>query len=140
MWNNSKSLTAISFWNKIALWVWILSVLPVFLNLFLGNKEWFLLIIYLSLYLPVFLIGLNLFFLLQNIQKGIIFSKDNLEYLRRISWACLFAGIFLLLAGLYQWIFIILSAMVGFFGLLMRVIKNMLNDAIRLKEENDYTI
>ena len=42
------------------------------------------------------------------------------------------------LSGLKGWLYLLPA--IGFLGLFARVIKNMLAEAIVLKEENDYTI
>ena len=78
--------------------------------------------------------------LLANIEQKNVFVQQNVEELRLISWGCFWAALILLGAFWIKVEFILVSGVIGFFGLLMRVMKNMLSAAIELKEENDYTI
>ena len=78
--------------------------------------------------------------LLRNFQKQIVFSEENVFWLRRISWACFFITIFLLVGACLKVILCLAAGAIGFLGLFSRVIKNMLTEAIQLKEENEYTI
>ncbi len=67
-------------------------------------------------------------------------STENLASLRLVSWMCFFAAVFLLV-GACLWPVLILGAGgVGFLGLFVRVVKNLLAEAIVLKDENDLTI
>ena len=78
--------------------------------------------------------------LLDNISEGRIFCQENIQHLRIVSWGCFFGGIVLLLGGLVEFVCFLGAGLIGFFGLLMRVVKNILSEAIILKEENDFTI
>ena len=44
------------------------------------------------------------------------------------------------LSALYYMPFLIVSAAAAFVGLILRVVKNVFAEAVRLKDENDYTI
>lgn len=148
MWNHSKSLGLTALWVKVALVLWVVVVFtaPVLTKWYVGwsglAEEWdklFLVTIYLA-YLPIFLILLSLNRLLGNLKKGQVFVADNVQALRMISWYCFFGAIILLGTGFYHWVFIVTAGIVGFFGLLMRVIKHILAEAMAIKEEHDYTI
>ena len=78
--------------------------------------------------------------LLVNIKKGAIFVEDNVKQLRTISWSCFWGGLILLVGSIWELPLILLSGIMGFFGLLMRVIKNVFSEAIVIKEENDFTV
>ena len=78
--------------------------------------------------------------MLCNIQRGIVFAVENTAALRLTSWACFFAAVFLLVGACLWPVLIFASGVIGFLGLFARVIKNMLAEAIAIKEENDYTI
>lgn len=92
------------------------------------------------MFVPLFLVFRELYKLLHNIQQGIVFSVQNTASLRLVSWACFFAAVFLLIAAIRWPILLIVSGVIGFLGLFVRVIKNMLAEAIILKEENAFTI
>lgn len=92
------------------------------------------------MFVPLFLVFRELYKLLHNIQQGIVFSVQNTASLRLVSWACFFAAVFLLIAAIRWPILLIVSGVIGFLGLFVRVIKNVLAEAIILKEENAFTI
>ena len=136
MWNHSKSLLLTAWWLRIALamWLMIALVLP-----FTGRESAVLAMFYL-VFVPVLLALYGLHKMLRNIQRGIVFGRENTSALRLTSWACFFAAVFLL-AGACLWPVLIFAAgVIGFLGLFARVIKNMLTEAIAIKEENDFTI
>ena len=140
MWDHSKSLLLTAWWMRIALVVWcaLAVVLPVLF--FLQKLSFDILILFGVLFVPLLLAFYGLHKMLSNIQQGIIFSAENTASLRLVSWACFFAAVFLLAAALRWPILIVASGVIGFLGLFVRVIKNMLSEAILLKEENDFTI
>lgn len=140
MWDHSKSLLLTAWWMRIALVVWcaLAVVLPVLF--FLQKLSFDILILFGVLFVPLLLAFYGLHKMLSNIQQGIIFSAENTASLRLVSWACFFAAVFLLAAALHWPILIVASGVIGFLGLFVRVIKNMLSEAILLKEENDFTI
>ncbi|MDR0849616.1 MAG: DUF2975 domain-containing protein [Propionibacteriaceae bacterium] len=84
-----------------------------------------------------------LLFLLRDIGRGEVFTQSNVTRLRVISW-CGFAILVVCVAAAIlvsaRPTFILLAAAAGFLGLLMRVIKNVIDAARLLKEDADYTI
>ena len=80
--------------------------------------------------------------LLRNINLQRVFVSENAACFRLIAWCC-FA-----VAGLWLFMFVlcrrfhefIIAFMAAFAGLIIRVIKNLLEAAVELREENDYTI
>jgi len=82
----------------------------------------------------------SLFKLLRRIEAGQVFTDDNVELLRRISWSC-FAGAVIALVSLfyyYPWVFVAVAA--AFMGLIVRVVKNVFAQAVELQNEADYTV
>ena len=82
-----------------------------------------------------------LLLLLNNIRKGAIFTRRSVQLLRIISWAAIFAG--LCAFPLFFWflreaLFIAFVAL--FLGVVLRVVKQVIEKATELKEENDATI
>ena len=145
MWNQSKSLRLSEVWIKAALICWIaLAVsLPFALRygcqLKLGQYGLPLLIFY-FFSVPLCLVFYCLNRLLVNIKREAIFIQDNVKQLRLISWCCFWGGLILLLGSFWNVWLVLLSGIMGFFGLLMRVIKNVFSEAIIIKEENDFTV
>ncbi|MGN1202010.1 MAG: DUF2975 domain-containing protein [Eubacterium sp.] len=87
--------------------------------------------------------------LLINIRNEKIFVNKNVKLLRIISWCCFYAAV----AGIISYIaiaiiynpqlfvsFLILAAGEAFMGLVVRVVKNIFEAAIKIKDENDLTI
>lgn len=87
--------------------------------------------------------------LLMNIKKDIVFDKKNVKLLRIISWSCFYAAAVCVIAFVLVWLtfsygvgigLILLTAGAGFMGLVVRVVKNVFEAAIEIKDENDLTI
>ncbi|MDR2132007.1 MAG: DUF2975 domain-containing protein [Clostridiales Family XIII bacterium] len=79
--------------------------------------------------------------LLANIKKGLVFTEENVRALRAISWCC-FAEAFILAVAalrLAPTLFAV-AVVMAFFGLILRVVKNVIDAAVALKFENDFTI
>ncbi len=136
MWNHSKSLLLTAWWIRIALvaWIVIAVVLP-FLQL-----DSAVLVLFYLIFIPVLLALYGLARMLGNIQQGQVFSPANTACLRLVSWACFFAAVFCLVAACLWPVLVFAAGGIGFLGLFVRVIKNMLAEAIQIKEENDFTI
>ncbi|MCL2783802.1 MAG: DUF2975 domain-containing protein [Propionibacteriaceae bacterium] len=81
--------------------------------------------------------------LLGDIRRGDVFTAANVRRLRLISY-CGFAIMVACAVGgaiaVPRPIFILLGLIAGFLGLLMRVIKNVIDAARLLKEDADFTI
>lgn len=78
--------------------------------------------------------------LLWNIQRNKAFIEQNVMLLRSISYCCFcVAVIFVYFSILKPFAFVIVFA-AGFFGIILRVVKNCFQQAIAIREENDFTI
>ena len=89
---------------------------------------------------PGFFLLLCLHRLLRNIRRERVFEKENVTLLRVISWLCIAVGVVTLVSGLYYTSFFLVAAAAAFCGLIVRVVKNVFEQAIAIKTENDYTI
>ncbi len=78
--------------------------------------------------------------LLMNLKKEEVFIRQNCKCLRIISWCCLLAAIPFGVFGIWRFLSFIVALAAAFFGLILRVLKNVFDKAVELKEENDYTI
>ena len=85
--------------------------------------------------------------LLINIRKEIVFDSKNVKLLRIISWACIYAGCvgmlsFIIILAMKFMFETLLILAIGelFMGLVVRVVKNVFEAAIKIKDENDLTI
>ena len=82
----------------------------------------------------------ELHILLHNIWKGEVFIPRNTKCLRSISWACMLAGCCFAVLGLWRYLLFLPAFFAVMFGLIMRVLKNVFEQAVEIKSENDFTI
>lgn len=83
----------------------------------------------------------NLYQFLRRLEAGEVFVPQTVTALRRISWCCACAAALCLPAGIILYLpFLFLCVAAGFTALLVRVIKNAFEQAVRMKNELDYTI
>jgi hypothetical protein len=100
----------------------------------------FVILVYYVFCIPAFVALFSLDRLLAAIKRNEVFTAGNVRYLRIISWAC-FAAAFVLLAGSFVYLlFFALAILATFFGIVLRVVKNLFAAAVELQNENDYTI
>ncbi|MBQ8171637.1 MAG: DUF2975 domain-containing protein [Oscillospiraceae bacterium] len=78
--------------------------------------------------------------LLRNIRKEKPFITQNVKLLRIISYCCFAeALVFVYFATLKVFVLVVVIAC-AFMGLILRVVKNVFEQAVALREENDFTI
>ena len=78
--------------------------------------------------------------LLANIKKGEIFTEANVKALRILSYCCFFISAVTLVFAHFRFLSFIVTFAAAFFALILRVLKNCFEEAVRIKEENDFTI
>ena len=91
--------------------------------------------------------------LLINVKREMVFNEKNVKLLRIISWACFYAGLvgvvlFIILCikvpflpiTIFPLAVLALAIAEMFMGLVVRVVKNVFEAAIEIKEENELTI
>ncbi len=78
--------------------------------------------------------------LLLNIRKEDVFTAQNCKCLRVISWCCILAAIPFGIFGIWRALSFMIALVAAFFGLILRVLKNVFEKAVELKEESDFTI
>lgn len=89
---------------------------------------------------PAAVLLLSLDRLLADISQGEVFTAGNIALLRRCSWCCMAVAAICLVFTAALFYFLLVAAAAAFIGLILRVIKNVFQQALALKEENDYTI
>ena len=148
MWNPSKSVKVSSICTKIMILLVICFGIttPVLVKSYVGytlrNPD-----IIPSLIITIYACivpGLGALFcldrLLFNIKTGEVFIGKNVNFLRIISWCCFAVSIILAVSGIYYLLFIMIAIAAAFFGLIIRVVKNVIEEAMIIKNENDFTI
>ena len=79
--------------------------------------------------------------LLLLVKRHLVFTDGAVSCLRTISWCCFIeAGLFVVSGVLFFGIDLVLAFVAGFLGLVLRVVKNVIEEAVALKAENDFTI
>lgn len=83
----------------------------------------------------------SLYKFLRRIEAGDIFVAANVTALRRIGWCCVGAAVLCVPAGVGIYLpFAFLGVAAAFMALILRVLKNAFEQAVRMKDELDYTI
>ncbi len=82
----------------------------------------------------------HLYKLLKNIKNNIVFKPENCTHLRYISWCCILVAIPFGIFGFWRSLGFFVAFAAGFFGVVLRVLKNVFVRAVEIQEENDYTI
>ena len=83
---------------------------------------------------------IEMYRLIRNIRKGIVFTEQNVSILKAVSLLCLGIGILTFAGGFfYQPLFFVTLAAL-FLTLVVRVVKNVMHRAVEMKDELDLTV
>lgn len=78
---------------------------------------------------------------LTRLQRGQVFVPANVAALRRIAWCCALAAVICVPSGAALYFpFACMGIAAGFMALIVHVIKNAFEQAVRMKDELDYTV
>lgn len=149
-WNQNKSillsrvciiafavlLTAVDF-GAYWLVAWLISISSVLGGL--QNRSLLFAVIYCCSILAWILL-FSLWKLLQNMKAGIIFQADNVRYLRLTSWCCFGVCAICCTSAFFYVPMILIAISAGFIGLIVRIVKNVFEQARAMKEELDFTV
>ena len=83
---------------------------------------------------------LSLIAMLKRIWKEHPFCRQNVISLKIISICCFCVSLITFVGSFYCRMFIFIAAAAGFFGIILRVVKNVIQRATELQNENDLTI
>ena len=89
---------------------------------------------------PAFAADIALFLLLRCVKLGQVFTSRSVAFIRLISWCCFAEAVIFFTLGFYYIIGFFAAFVFVFMGLIVRVVKNVIEEAVFLKEENDFTI
>ncbi len=81
-----------------------------------------------------------LYKILFNINNKRVFVNENVKFLNILSWLCFYVGIVSAVASSRYVAFVFVSISAFFIGLIIRIVRNIIEEAIKLKEENELTI
>lgn len=91
-----------------------------------------------SCFAYILLYRMNL--LLKNLQKGLVFIPENTRHLRIVSWCCFAASLICLVFAFWLPTLLAVTLTAGFVGLIVRIVKNVFENAIVMKDELDFTV
>lgn len=90
---------------------------------------------------PAYVVLWDLHCLLKNIRAGLVFVAQNVKHLRRISWCCVAAALVTAVGAAIEWPSLaLITVAAGFMALIVRIVKNVFERAIAMKDELDLTI
>lgn len=101
---------------------------------------WVLLITLYCVAVPAIILVVALDKLLHNISGGKPFIKQNVTCLRVISYSCFAVSVIFIPFSFFRPFAILVVIAAAFFGLILRVVKNVFQKAVEIREENDFTI
>ena len=78
--------------------------------------------------------------LLQNLGRGKVFNEENVRLLTRVSWCCAAAAFICALGFVVYTPFLIPVAAAGFMALIVRIVRNVFQKALEMKNELDLMI
>ena len=78
--------------------------------------------------------------LIKNIGSEKVFIDENVKLLKILSYCCFAIAVVTLICARFRILVFVITFAAAFIGLILRVIKNCFTEAIRLREENDFTI
>lgn len=148
MWNKSRSLVLSIFCARLFMLLVVVVVCfasPIIRWYFSRTPNMeeyypaFQIIVYVCA-VPAMLLLILLDRLLRNIRRQAVFVPQNITLLRAISWSCIAVGLAACAAGFCYASFFLVAIAAAFCGLIVRVVKNVFEQAIEIKTENDYTI
>jgi hypothetical protein len=134
--------TIIVFAGLLAVLLPLMSVSTFFEDRFLITPEFIVLLmpIYYSFCVPALIALVALDRLLSSVRRSEVFTSDNVRMLRIITWCCFAMAVILLVSSFVSVAFFALAILAAFFGVILRVVKNLFAAAVELKAENDFTI
>lgn len=149
MYNKHKSIiiSIIATFTFAACIITACALMPLIIKLYMGDayqvQSGVKLALYICLYgsaAPSLLISYLLLRILFNVRKNVVFDRVNVKYCRYISWCCFAVSALFFVLGFFIPFSFVMALTVGFIGLITRVVKNLFNDAVDIKEENDLTV
>ena len=100
---------------------------------------WLLLTLY-SASIPGWILLWKLLCLLGNLRRGEVFTESSIRCLRLSCWCCTAAFAIFAVSTAYYFVFGFFAAAAGFMALIIHIIKNVFEQALRMKAELDLTI
>ena len=81
-----------------------------------------------------------LFVLLRRVSRGDVFTKVSVAIIRAVSWCCMLESMLFLVVAFSFILSAIVSMAALFLAIVVRVVKNVIEQATVIKQENDLTV
>ncbi len=78
--------------------------------------------------------------LLFRVRRSLVFTPITVSLIRFVSWGCLLIALLCLLVVYHFHMSYMLALAAGFLGVCVRVVKNVIEEATAIKNENDLTV
>ena len=150
--NVSVTISLVLAWIALAGIVVVAATLPIivehyitYLNTAYMKRYIPALIVIYSAMVPVCVADVLLIRLLGRVRAAQVFTPSAVALLRGISWCCfaeclILATVGTLLFAPFAPIITAVAAVAAFLGIVLRVVKNVIEEATAIKSENDFTI
>lgn len=89
---------------------------------------------------PGWLTLFSLWQILDRIWKGQVFVEENIRDMRRTSWCCILVAVLCMISAVAAPTLAVIAIMAGFVGLVVRIVKNVFQQAMSMKDELDFTV
>ncbi len=83
---------------------------------------------------------LLLFSILIRVKNGKVFSSLTVAFIRGVSWCCFLLCLFFGALGIYFQLSLLVAFLAVFLGICLRVVKNVIEEATEIKQENELTV
>lgn len=81
-----------------------------------------------------------LFSLLLRVRRSLVFTHKSVGLIRGISWCCFLLSAVFFALGFYFMLAFVMTFFALFLGMCIRVVKNVIEQAVEIKCENDLTV
>ncbi len=90
--------------------------------------------------IPAFAADVSLISLLRIVDRGEVFTASSVNLLRVISYCCFSEVVLFTAISKYFILGLVVAFAALFLGIVLRVVKNVIEEAVTIKAENDFTV
>ena len=90
--------------------------------------------------IPAYVLLYSMHILLKRVQQGSVFTPENVRLLGIVSLCCFLAALLCLASSWRFPVLLVVTVAAGFVGLIVRIVKNVFQQALRMKDELDFTV
>ena len=90
--------------------------------------------------IPAYVLLYSMHILLKRVQQGSVFTPENVRLLGIVSLCCFLAALLCLASSWRFPVLLVVTVAAGFVGRIVRIVKNVFQQALRMKDELDFTV